>query len=103
MRAPTLPLALLPIMLTFASTVIGQMLFRQGMLEARVRSGQLGQAPAFLRRASVDWRVIVVLASAGLAAAPWVVALSRSFVGSACPLLGLSIALASVAMDRWAY
>jgi drug/metabolite transporter (DMT)-like permease len=81
------------ILLTVAFTVIGQMLVKQGAMDLGGSPGRLAQVPAFLWRASTNWHVILGLASAGVAAAAWVMALSRSDLSLAYPFIGLSIVL----------
>ena len=82
---------LLLIFLTIAFTVIGQILVKQGALDLGGSPGGLRQVPAFLWRAFTNWHVILGLASAGLAAAAWVMALSHSDLSFAYPFMGLSI------------
>lgn len=88
--------ALLLILLTIAFTVIGQLLVKQGALEVGSSPGQLRQTPEFLWRAFKNWYVLLGLASAALAAAAWVMALSRSDLTFAYPFMGLSIVLVLV-------
>ena len=84
-------LALLPILLTIVFTVIGQVLVKQGALEVGDGPERLKQVPGFIWRAFMNWRVLLGLASAVLAAAAWVMALSRSDLSFAYPFMGLAI------------
>ncbi len=78
---------------TIFFTVIGQLLLKRATLELGLAPTQAAEIAAYLVRAFLNWQVLGGLASAVLAAALWLGAVSRSNISFAYPFMGLAIVL----------
>ncbi len=102
---------LAPIFATVLFTVVGQLLIKQGMLQLGAAPSETSKLPLFAIKAVFQWQVFLGFVSAGLAAAAWMIAMSRSAISFAYPFMGLSIVLTlllaplcfgeHVPMQRW--
>lgn len=103
--------ALLSIAITVLCTVFGQLLIKKGMLEIGAAPGRTAMLPDFLWRTFTNYKVLLGLAAAVVAAVSWTVAVSRSDLSFAYPFMGLAIVLVlaispamfgeSVSLMRW--
>lgn len=86
-------MALGSIFATILFTVVGQLLIKQGMLQLGPAPTEASALPMFVIRAIFQWQVFLGLASAGLAAAAWMIAMSKNPISFAYPFMGGSIVL----------
>jgi drug/metabolite transporter (DMT)-like permease len=84
---------LLLLLLTVLFSVAGQVLIKHGALQVGASPASLREVPAFLFRAFSDLRVVLGMACGLLAAAAWVMALSRTDLSLAYPFMGLTLVL----------
>ena len=104
-------MALFFLALTVASTVIGQLLVKQGIREVGPSPSQVEMLPRFVWAALTNLKVLSGLACAVAGAVSWMVTLSRTDLSFAYPFMGLSIVLVlalsgalfgeSVPLTRW--
>lgn len=78
---------------TIIFTVIGQLLLKRATFELGLAPTQAPEIAKYLARAFLNWQVLGGLASAVLAAALWLGAVSRSTISFAYPFMGLAIVL----------
>jgi drug/metabolite transporter (DMT)-like permease len=86
-------MALIFILITIAFTVTGQLLVKQGMLELGPSPTQAPELVNFIWKALTNFKVILGLSSAVIAALAWTVALSHSDLSFAYPFMSLAIVL----------
>jgi uncharacterized membrane protein len=104
-------LALIFIFLTVGFTVLGQIMVKQGMLEVGKSPADLAAMPTFALRALTNYRVVLGLGCAVVAALVWIVAISRSRLSFAYPFMALNVVLVlalsgvvfkeAIPMNRW--
>ena len=87
------PIALIFILLTIVFTVFGQLLVKQGMREVSASLTPGAALAQLLGSALTNFKVILGLGSAVIAAMSWMVALSHSDLSFAYPFMGLPIVL----------
>lgn len=85
--------AMLFILVTIVFTVVGQLLVKQGMREVSTGLSQGADTTQLIVRALINWKVVLGLGSAVVAALSWMVAVSRSDLSFAYPFMGLPIVL----------
>ena len=96
---------------TILFTVAGQLLVKAGMLEIGAVPSEISGIPQFLLAALTNWKAVVGLASAVIAAVFWMGAVSRSDISFAYPFMALAIVLVlalsgaffreDVSLGRW--
>ena len=85
--------AIVFILITIVFTVVGQLLVKQGIREVSGSLGQASEATLLIVRALTNWKVVLGLGSAVIAALSWMVAVSHSDLSFAYPFMGLPIVL----------
>jgi uncharacterized membrane protein len=80
----------IPIAVTIALTVLGQLLVKQGAMQVGSQTDSTAQ---LVLRVLLNFKIVAGLACAVLAALSWMVALSRTDLSYAYPFMGLAIVL----------
>jgi uncharacterized membrane protein len=81
------------ISLTIAFTVAGQRLLKQGLLDLGPSPVQAMSLPLFIVRALTNYRAILGLGCAVIAALAWIVAVSHGDLSFAYPFMAIAIVL----------
>ena len=97
-------LDILLILVTMIGTVTGQLAIKSGVLQVAAESSDESTVWLTLARALMNWRVILGLAMAVVAACAWILALSRMPLSYAYPFLSVTfpavVILSSILFDE---